>query len=68
MIWEPKEPSKFFRKMYERRAAAKAADPEGYEEMLKEAAEIERSEVEDKYDVEYVHWTDIDWPLPGEEE
>lgn len=53
--------------MYARRAEMKAADPEGYEEMLEEAAEIEKAETKDKYD-EYLHWTEIDWALPGEEE
>lgn len=48
--------------MYARRAEMKAVDPEGYEEMLKEAAEIEAAETE------YLHWTEIDWALPGEEE
>lgn len=53
--------------MYERRSLMKEADPKGYAEMLEEAAEIEAAETEDKYD-EYLHWTEIDWALPGEEE
>ncbi len=53
--------------MYERRSLMKETDPEGYKEMLEEAAEIEAAETEDKYD-EYLHWTEIDWALPGEEE
>lgn len=53
--------------MYVRREIMKEADPKGYAEMLEEAAEIEAAETEDKSD-EYLHWTEIDWALPGEEE
>lgn len=55
--------------MYVRRELMKKVDPDGYKEMLKEAAEIEENEVEDKYDDDgYLHWTEIDWELPGEAE
>lgn len=50
-----------------RRESMKEVDPKGYADMLEEAAEIEAAETEDKYD-EYLHWTEIDWALPGEEE